>query len=134
MDRAQASRFCRVGRALRSSARDLAEVAEGGDVYGNAIAIVAIHAAIAYGDALTIAYGGVRSTSGSHEDLVDLLKDVLPPRAVGDEVVGDLGALLRMKDRVSYQGSYFKVSDAVPMIERLDRFSAWAEQMYDARS
>lgn len=42
-----------VARSLRKSATDIGVIAE--DRHGNALAIVAIHAAIAYADALCIA-------------------------------------------------------------------------------
>ena len=56
VDRSRVSGYLSVGRALHGTARDLAELAE--SRYGNGMAIVAIHAAIAYTDALTVAYGG----------------------------------------------------------------------------
>lgn len=56
VDKAQAVKYHRVGIALLQSATDLLNIAEEHDTYGNAIAIVVIHAAIAYTDALTIGY------------------------------------------------------------------------------
>jgi hypothetical protein len=64
IDKAQAEKYRRVGAALLESARVLAEVAADGDSFGNAIAVVAVHACIAYNDALSIAWRGVKSTEG----------------------------------------------------------------------
>jgi hypothetical protein len=66
MDRSQAAKYLRIGRALHSTVRDLNQLAAEGDTYGNAMAIVAIHAAIAYADALSIAFREVKSVDGDH--------------------------------------------------------------------
>lgn len=70
VDRYQAARYLTVARGLRRAAADLAEVAEEEGRYGNAIAIVAVHAAIAYADSLCISYGELKSTAGEHEQVL----------------------------------------------------------------
>ncbi len=62
VDRGQAEKYRRVGAALLESARTLEELATESDSYGNAIAVVALHACIAYNDA----WKGVQSTEGDH--------------------------------------------------------------------
>jgi hypothetical protein len=52
-DRSRAVKYQSVGRALLRTAEDLATMAEA--KFGNGLAIIAIHAAIAYTDALTVA-------------------------------------------------------------------------------
>jgi hypothetical protein len=72
-DRGQAEKYRRVGAALLESAQVLTELADEGDGYGNAIAVVAVHACIACNDALSIAWKGVKSTEGDHTRAPDTL-------------------------------------------------------------
>lgn len=44
-----------------------------------------------------------------------------------------LRSVCSRKDPVSYQGSYYRVSEAVRLPEQAAAFCAWAEQMYDRR-
>ena len=66
VDKAQAEKYRRVGAALLESATVLSELATDADSFGNAIAVVAVHACIAHDDALSIAWKGVKSTEGDH--------------------------------------------------------------------
>ena len=132
MDPSAAAKYHRVARALLASAVDLCEIATDGDTYGNAIAIVAIHSAIAYADALCIAYAGFKSTEGEHERAADALADALGARAEPQQL-RIFRAIIREKDAVSYQGEYYTITDARTMVERLQAFARWAEEMYERR-
>jgi hypothetical protein len=59
VDPSEASEYRAVARALHTAALDLDTLGE--DRYGHALAIVAIHAAIAYADAVSISYRGIKS-------------------------------------------------------------------------
>jgi hypothetical protein len=118
-----------VASALLGSARALATIAEPEDRFGNAIAVIAIHAAIAFNDALPIAYAGIKSTDGDHERASDLLLEALGHR-VAAEQVDRFRSVVKMKDRASYQGDYYSVSDAVLVLARAEAFGTWAQQMY----
>lgn len=128
----QALKYYRVARALRASAMDLIEIADEESSYGNAIAIVAIHSAIAYADALTIAYGGFKSTEGEHERAVDAFQAALGARAEPGQV-RILRAIIKEKDTVSYQGVYYTLGEARNLVERLNGFAEWAEGVYERR-
>ena len=132
VDQGQAEKYRRVGAALLESAQTLAELATESDSYGNAIAVVAVHACIAYNDALSIAWKGVKSTEGDHTRAVDTLVFALSHRAP-PERVRQLRMVLGRKDQVSYQGSYYRVSEAMRLLEDAAGFCGWAEQMYDQR-
>jgi hypothetical protein len=132
MDPGQAFKYFKVARALRRSADDLCEVAEEGDAYGNAVAIVAIHAAIAYADTLCIAFGGFKSVGGDHGRAVEALVAALGSRSDPGKVK-TLQEILSEKDAVSYQGVYYAVSDARAMVDRLTAFAEWAEELYERR-
>ncbi|HEX2189423.1 MAG TPA: hypothetical protein VHG51_11020 [Longimicrobiaceae bacterium] len=115
-----------MGAALLKSAADLLEVADERSTYGNAVAIIAIHATIAYCDALTIGYGGVKSGEGEHLRAVEVLNDVLGTRAEA-EALRALTRVLQKKDAVSYQGEYYGLDEARLLLDRARWFAAWAE-------
>jgi hypothetical protein len=127
-DPSRAPRYRRVAAALLKSAADLLDVADERSTYGNAVAIIAIHATIAYSDALTIGYGGVKSGDGEHLRAVEVLRDVLGTRA-------DAGALramtrvLQRKDAVSYQGEYYSLDEARTLVGLAREFAGWAEAL-----
>ncbi len=121
-----------MGAALLDSAHVLAEVGTDADSYGNAIAVVAVHACIAYNDALSIAWRGVKSTEGDHGRAADTLVFALGHLAAAEQV-RRLRAVLSRKDEVSYQGSYYGVSEATRLLQQAVAFCAWAEDMYDRR-
>jgi hypothetical protein len=75
--------------------------------YGNGLAIIAIHVAIAYTDALTIAYREIRSTDGDHTRAVDALQFALGQRAPAEQVQR-LRRILNGKSHASYSGDYTK--------------------------
>lgn len=121
-----------MGAALLDSAQTLADLATESDSFGNAIAVVAVHACIAYNDALSIAWKGIKSTEGDHTRAPDALVFALAHRAPPDRV-RQLRAVLGRKDQVSYQGSYYRVSEAVRLLQDAAGFCRWAEEMYDQR-
>ncbi len=121
-----------VARALRESVSALELVAEEGDQYGNAIAIVAIHGAIAYADALSITYGGFKSTAGDHEKAADALEAALGRRADPAALHGLL-KVLKQKDTASYQGVYFTLQEARALAADFQEFARWAEELFEQR-
>jgi len=127
-----AAKYFVVARALRKSARDLEELADEGDSYGNALAIVSIHSAVAYVDALSITFGGIKSSGGDHLRAVDALKTALGNR-MDPDALKELTAILREKDKVAYQGVFYSVASAKRLLRRLSAFADWAELVYDRR-
>ena len=132
MDPAQAGKYYKVAQSLAQAATDLAEVADDGDAYGNAMAIVSVHSAIAYGDALCIAFGGFKSTEGEHVAAVDVLADALGNRAPPDQI-HQFRSILAEKDTIAYQGTFYTVVDARKVVSRLRAFADWAQTMYEQR-
>jgi hypothetical protein len=131
VDRHQAAKYRTVASALLRSAQDLGELAAEDARYGNAIAVIAIHAAIADNDSLTIAYAGFKSTEGEHEKAPEALIAALrnPP----PDSVQLLRAVVKKKDAVSYQGEYQTMRDAASILRRAEQFCAWAEEIYQNR-
>jgi len=130
--RESAAKYFTVARALRSSAQDVADLANEDDSYGNALALIIIHSAIAYSDALSIAYGNVKSLEGDHLRTVDTLKTALGNRSDSD-AIKKLTSILNEKDKVAYQGIYYSVENAKRLLKRFSAFADWAETTYDRR-
>lgn len=132
VEKGQASKYYRVARSLYRAADDLDTLAEERDTYGNAIGIIVVHSAIAYADALCIAYGGFKSTSGDHLRAVDALKDALGRRVEANRLK-NLNRILKEKDSISCQGTYYALEDARVLIARLGEFRNLAERLFMER-
>lgn len=127
----EAVQYRQVAISLLESAHALHDLARAGDRYGNAIGVLAVHAAIAWADALAIAYGGLKSTD-AHERAADLLSDVLAARSDVAKI-RLLAAVIGEKDQVSYAGDYFTVADATKLLKKATQFAEWAEALYQKR-
>ncbi|HEU4648266.1 MAG TPA: hypothetical protein VFS33_04345 [Gemmatimonadales bacterium] len=131
VDRSQAPSYYAVARAFRTSAEALAELAGQSDTYGNAIALLAIHAAIGYADTLAVAFGGQKSTD-DHARAPDLLQGVLKAQMPA-EMVKTLRAVIGAKDEVSSQGAYYPLEDGRRLLAKAARFCVWADDLYQRR-
>jgi hypothetical protein len=132
VDRSVAEKYRRVAESLLVSAQTLSELAEEEDHFGNGIAVVAVHAAIAWSDAVCIAYAGVKSTDGDHARAADLLQDALGTR-VDAQALRSLRSVLQKKDMVAYGGTYYRLSEAAALLAKVEAFCAWAEKAYRDR-
>jgi hypothetical protein len=132
VDPGLAFKYLKVARALKGGAEALLTIADEDDPYGNAIGVLAVHAAIAYNDALTIAYGGRKATGGDHDRAADLLREAFGNR-LPNERLRDLRRILGLKDTYSYLGAYQKVDDAQKLVAQLNQFAEWAEEAYELR-
>jgi hypothetical protein len=125
-DRTRAPRYHEVGRALLKTASDLEALAD--PRYGNALAIIAIHAAIAFTDALTVAYRELKSTDGDHARAADLLVHALGHRADAGEV-RRLRGILGAKSSASYSGNFYTLQDGIRVLEETRAYSGWSTDM-----
>jgi hypothetical protein len=132
MGRASAAKFAQVGDAFLTSAQALSDVAGGDEHYGNAIALLAIHAAIAWSDALSIAYAEQRSTDGDHLQAVKVLRGALGAK-LPDTQETRLRRIIASKDEVSYQGAYYPLKDGRALLERAQLFATWGRKLYGDR-
>jgi hypothetical protein len=131
VDPALAAKYRRVGAALLESATLLADLADS-DRFANAIAIVAIHAAIAWCDALTIAYSGHKSTDGDHTRAAYVVRDAMGNRA-NERALYSLHVALNAKDKAAYSGTYYHLHQSSELLRAVQEFVTWAEAAYDAR-
>jgi hypothetical protein len=125
-DRSRAVSYRAVARSLLETARGLDTIAE--PRYGNGLAIISVHAAIAYTDALTIAYRSVKSVDGDHSRAAEVLVHALGQRA--DETqVRRLKRVLNAKSEASYSGSYYTLQEGREIFSDANRYGTWAEEM-----
>lgn len=122
-DPSRSVRYEAIGRALLKTAQDLSELQD--QRYGNGIAIVSIHAAIALTDALTVAYRHVKSAEGDHSRAADLLVHALGYRA-DDAQVRRLRAILNAKSTASYSGTFYTVDDGIRVLNETRVYAEWA--------
>lgn len=112
-------------QAFRKAAEALEAVAEDGQNC-NPIIVLVIHAAIAYGDALTARFGGVVNRD-KHDDLPRRVKDAMKGRADAPQI-SRLASLLSDKTAYSYGAKIGRLNDMREMLKQLKRFEVWAEE------
>jgi hypothetical protein len=126
VDPARADRYAEVGRRLLLAGR---AIAEGGDTrHASALAILAVHAGVAYADAVCILRGGRKSVSADHAAALRLLRAILGSR-LPDAMARTLQRLVAEKERFEYQGMVATPREATAAFEAAERFGAWAENV-----
>lgn len=130
-DPSRASKYQAIGRSLLRNSQELDAISE--TKYGNGLAIIAIHAAIAYTDALTIAYRGIKSQDGDHARAADVLAHALGQSRTHAEHVSRLRGILQAKSNVSYSGQYYSLEEGRRIGREATVFIAWAEDMLARR-
>lgn len=124
IDPAQADGYAEVGRRLLLAGRAIIE--RGDPRHASALAILSIHAAIAYTDALCIHLGGRKSTSADHGAGVRLLRSIMGVRLPA-QTERKLSRLLGQKDRFEYQGYVTTMREAQSHFSKAERYTTWAE-------
>ena len=123
-ERSRAVKYRSIGRALVETAGALDLI---GDArYGNGLAIIAVHAAIAYTDALTVAYRQVKSTDGDHVRAADVLEFALGPDAEPSQVKR-LRRVLEEKSEAAYGASFYSLEEGRRLLRQVEKYAAWAE-------
>ncbi|MDR3611848.1 MAG: hypothetical protein P4L27_14860 [Ignavibacteriaceae bacterium] len=96
--------------------------------YWNAAGVLIVHSAIAYGDAVTIKFGGVKSKGENHQALVNLLESLIPDSSAKKKALLQLYKIIDYKNAVSYSGDIYERADIDQLWKYLDRFRL-AEQL-----
>jgi len=126
VDKSEATRYLAAGEALLASARALGDVADASAPYGNAIALLAIHAALSHTDALTVRYGETKS-AGEHIRAAETLRSVLGTR-LPNERQQALRRILGEKDSVAYQGTYYPLAEGRKLLRAAEGYCGWAAE------
>lgn len=131
-DPSRAAKYLSLGRLLHRNGQELEAISE--TRYGNGLAIIAIHAAIAYTDALTISFRGIKSQDGDHGRAADVLAHALGQRREQDGQVNRLRRILQAKSDVSYSGQYYTLDEGRRILGETSEFIRWAEEMLANRN
>jgi hypothetical protein len=126
IDPVQADGYAEVGRRLLLAGRVMIERADA--QHASALAILSVHAAIAYADAIAIHVGGRKSTSSDHAGAARLLRSLLGPRLPAAMQTA-VARLLSEKDRFEYQGYIATMREATSLFSRAEQIAAWAESV-----
>lgn len=97
--------------------------------YWNAAGVLIIHAAIAYSDAICIKYGGVKSQSEDHHQVVTLVNEVIAESNEKKSALNQLERIIEHKTAVSYSGDIYDKKDIDMLWKYLERFKMWAEKL-----
>jgi hypothetical protein len=129
IDPVRADAFAEVGRRLVLAGRAILENRD--TRHASGLAILAIHAAIAFADSLCVRFGGKKSTSPEHAATVGLLRGILGSRLT-KEMERLLDRLVSDKDKFEYQGYVATLKEAEAMFSRAEKFGRWTEEMLSA--
>ncbi len=99
--------------------------------YWNAAGVLMVHAAIAYGDAVTIQYGGVRNRGEDHQQLVSLIENTVEPSEERKKALMQLSRIIAHKNSVSYSGNIYDYEDVQKLKKHIDRFKYWVEKILE---
>lgn len=125
VDRTQANLYLEKARGFLADAENMASLSA---FSGNGVAVVAIHAAITFADAVTIRTQEVKSASGDHTDAVDVLQSSLGQLTDSDRAaLKDLRYILQRKDDASYTANHVSAHEADLIVSKLRSFASWAE-------
>ena len=91
-------------------------------------ALLGIHGAISYCDALRMGLGSEKLSSDDHKSAVGDLKSLLEARKFEKlHGVDRLGKLLSKKSRIAYASEATREDEIKQIVQQAERFAAWAE-------
>lgn len=97
--------------------------------YWNAAGVLIVHSAIAYADAVSIKFGGVKSQGQDHNQTITLLKEILSESIENRKAFRQLEKIIAHKNAVSYSGDVYESKDVEKLWKNFERFKNWAESL-----
>jgi len=94
----------------------------------SAAAVLIVHSAIAYTDAVTVKFGSQRSSGEQHSSAVELVRQILEVDEEDERALARLNRLLAEKTKVSYTGMVASPSEISNMFKNLERYRDWAKR------
>ncbi len=88
-------------------------------------ALLAIHCAVSYSDALRSSLGDSRLSSDDHSKAADALEKLLPPKLSDRLGLTHLRKLLARKSRVAYSDQRLSHTEMEDLILAAERFEIW---------
>jgi hypothetical protein len=101
--------------------------------YASAAALLAVHSAISYSDAVLIGLGGVRPRGENHRQAITVLKRVCSGAKVDHRGIVHLQRLLGSKTDISYGEEQIDRERISALCIAAERFEAWAERILQRR-
>lgn len=98
--------------------------------YWNSSALLAIHSAVSYSDALRAGLGDKKLSADSHEKAADSLQKVLSAKISSDQAgLKHFRYLLSKKHLVTYGDQRLEHTDYEALFTKAERFAQWADRL-----
>lgn len=97
--------------------------------YYNAAGVLIVHSAIAYSDAISIKYKGVKIQGDNHYEIISLLEDLIAQSEKKKKALIQLKHIIDHKNKVSYSGDIYFKKDIEMLWKYMDRFKSWADEL-----
>jgi hypothetical protein len=101
--------------------------------YGSAAALLAVHSAISYSDAVLIGLNGSRPRGENHQQAVNALKRACTNANIDTQGVGHFQRLIGAKTDVSYGDRQIDNERTAALCIAAERFQVWAERILQRR-
>jgi hypothetical protein len=101
--------------------------------YASAAALLAVHSAISYSDALLIGLGGKRPRGENHQAAVPALKRECTKARIDQQGIGHYQKLLSVKTDISYGAKRVDDERVEALCITAERFQVWAERILQRR-
>lgn len=129
VDPSLAAKYLTKAERFKADAENMSQLSD--EFSGDGVAVLCIHAAIAYGDAIAVLAAGKKSKSGDHRDAAPFLASVVPIRTTEDKVaIRAFQSILNRKDEVSYTGDILDEPEVAALLDRLRAFARWADKKF----
>jgi hypothetical protein len=106
---------------------------DGLSAYASAAALLAVHSAISYSDALLIGLGGTRPRGENHREAITALKHACTRAKIDQQGIGHFQKLLSVKTYVSYGEKQVDDEKVEALCITAERFRVWAERILQQR-
>jgi hypothetical protein len=96
----------------------------------NSSALLAIHSALSYNDALRAGLGAAKLSANDHSSVVNDMDRLIPPNRIRDRSgLEQLKILLAKKSAVAYGDGRIAAQDMKALTTRAERFARWANNI-----
>jgi hypothetical protein len=98
--------------------------------YWNSSALLAIHSAVSYSDALRVGLGDQKLSADDHKQAADSLHRLLAEKKLDDQAgFKHLQFLLSKKTLVTYSARRLEHTDYETLFTKAERFAQWADRI-----
>ena len=97
--------------------------------YWNAAGLLAVHAAIAFADAICVKLGGVKSRGEDHHEAIALLNELTAVSEAQKKALNQFRKIIDHKTSVSYAGDVYGRADVEVLWRLVVRFREWTRSV-----